>query len=92
MTYTLVFTQSYNKRAARWLKHHPELRNLYLKTLQLLELNPHHPSLRLHALHGPLKGLHSVSINLSQRITLHFMIQQQSLVLVHIGHHDEVYG
>ena len=52
MTYQLVFTDQYNRRAARWLRRHPELRNQYLKTLQLLEANPYHPSLRLHALRG----------------------------------------
>ena len=45
MSYQLIFTESYNKRAARWLKQHPNLRSAYLKTLQLLEVNPHHPSL-----------------------------------------------
>jgi mRNA-degrading endonuclease YafQ of YafQ-DinJ toxin-antitoxin module len=65
MAFTLVFTDSYNRRAAKWLKRHPELRRQYLKTLQLLEANPFHPSLRLHALHGRLEGLHSFSINLS---------------------------
>ncbi|MGR9117126.1 MAG: type II toxin-antitoxin system RelE/ParE family toxin, partial [Gammaproteobacteria bacterium] len=69
MAYTLVFTEQYNQRARRFLKRHPELTQQYLKTLQILEVNPHHPSLRLHALKGKLEGLHSVSINVSYRIT-----------------------
>ncbi len=40
MSYCLVFTGSYSKRAAKWLKRYPDLRQQYLKTLQLLELNP----------------------------------------------------
>jgi len=47
MTFTLIFTEQYNRRAARFLKRHPDLEKQYLKTLQLLEMNPHHPSLRL---------------------------------------------
>ncbi len=70
MPYTLVFTEQYTRRAARFLKRHSELRQSYLKTLQLLKANPSHPSLRAHALGGKLEGLHSVSINLSYRITL----------------------
>ena len=54
-------------------------------------MNPHHPSLRLHALSGPLEGLHSISIDLSQRITLELYIQDQSIFLVDIGDHDRVY-
>ena len=91
MTYQLVFTDQYNRRAARWLRRHPELHNQYLKTLQLLEANPYHPSLRLHALKGRLSGLHSVSINLSQRITLELLIEDREIIPVNVGDHDTVY-
>ena len=92
MSYTLLFTAQYEKRAARFLKHHPELEKQYLKTLQLLEMNPHHPSLRLHSLSGKLQGLHSISINLSYRITLELLIQHEEIMPVNIGDHDVVYG
>jgi len=82
---------SYVKLAARFLKRHPELEKQYLKTLQLLEMNPHHPSLRLHALSGRLQGLHSVSINLSYRITLELLIQNEEIIPVNVGDHDVVY-
>jgi mRNA-degrading endonuclease YafQ of YafQ-DinJ toxin-antitoxin module len=91
MPYALVFTEQYNRRAAKFLKLHPALRTNYLKTLLLLEANPHHPSLRLHALHGKLEGLHSVSINLSYRITLELLIQDQHIIPVNVGDHDAVY-
>ena len=79
MAYALVFTDDYTRRALRFLKRHPELKNQYAKTLALLEINPHHPSLRLHALAGRLQGVHSVSINLSYRITLELMIQDKHM-------------
>ena len=91
MAFTLVFTEQYNRRAARFLKRHPELRQPYLKTLQLLELNPAHPALRLHPLRGRLDGLHSVSINLSYRITLELLIQDGQIIPVNVGDHDTVY-
>jgi mRNA-degrading endonuclease YafQ of YafQ-DinJ toxin-antitoxin module len=91
MSYALVFTESYNRRAARWLKRHPDARQQYLKTLQLLEANPFHPSLRLHALSGGLKGLHSISINLSYRITLELLLQDGQIIPVNVGDHDAVY-
>ena len=92
MPHVLVFTESYSRRATRWLKKHPHLREQYLKTLQLLEANPFHPSLRLHALKGKLEGLHSVSINLSYRITLEMLIEDGQIIPVNIGDHDAVYG
>jgi mRNA-degrading endonuclease YafQ of YafQ-DinJ toxin-antitoxin module len=91
MNHTLVFTDQYNRRAARFLKRHPDVRQQYLKTLQLLEANPFHPSLRLHALSGKLAGLHSVSINLSYRITLELLIQDDEIIPINVGDHDAVY-
>lgn len=91
MIFQLIYTEQYEKRAARFLKRHPELENQYLKTLQLLEMNPHHPSLRLHALGGRLQGLHSVSINLSYRITLELLIQDKEIIPINVGDHDVVY-
>ena len=91
MSWTLVFTARYERRAARFLRRHPDLRQSYRKTLLLLEADPHHPSLRLHALRGRLQGLHSVSINLSYRITLEVLIDGQRLIPIDIGSHDVVY-
>ena len=87
----LVFTEQYNRRAAKFLKQHPDLRQHYLKTLQLLEANPSHPSLRLHALRGKFEGLHSVSINLSYRIALELLIQNQQIIPVNVAGHETVY-
>ena len=91
MSWTLVFTEAYDRRALHWLKRHPDLRQQYLKTLQLLEANPFHTSLRLHALSGRLAGVHSVSINLSYRITLELLIQDERIIPVNVGDHDAVY-
>ena len=91
MTYTIVFTEQYEKRARKFLRRHPDHEKQYLKTLQLLELDPFHPSLRLHALAGRLAGLHSVSINVSYRITLEFLVTEREIVPVDIGAHDAVY-
>ncbi len=65
MAWQLVFTKQYNRCAVRFLKRHPDAAGQYAKTLKLLEANPHHLSLRLHALKGRLSGLHSISISLS---------------------------
>jgi len=91
MAYTLIFTEDYARRALRFLKRHPELKKTYAKTLALFELNPHHTSLRLHALSGRLQGVHSVSINLSYRITLELLIQDQKIIPLNVGNHDAVY-
>lgn len=91
MTYRLVFTEQYEKRARRFLKRHPDLEAQYLKTLKILAANPFHPSLRLHRLSGRLSCLHSVSITLSYRITLEFLIEGNDIVPIGVGDHETVY-
>lgn len=91
MSFTLVFTGRYQRVEKRFLKRHPELRQLYRKTLRLLEADPFHPSLRLHPLTGRLTGLHSVSINLSYRITLELLIEDTRIIPINVGDHDAVY-
>jgi toxin HigB-1 len=92
MGWRLLFTESYMRAELRFLRRHPELKRQYGKTLALLEANPHHPSLRLHALAGRHDGLHSVSINLSYRITLELRISGQTIIPVNVGDHDSVYS
>jgi len=91
VTWKLVVTDAYEQRAERFLRKHPDLAVRYFKTIQLLEANPYHPSLRLHGLGGRLTGLHSVSINLSYRITLEMEVHEHEIVLVNVGTHDAVY-
>ena len=90
--YKIIYTRGYNKRAARFIKKHPELIGQYEKTLKLLELNPFHPSLKLHKLSGKLNEFYSVSINISYRITLEFIISEKTIIPVKIGTHDEAYS
>lgn len=91
MNFKLVFTESYTRRAIRFLRRHPDLKNQYRKTMELLELNPFHPSLRLHKLKGPFRDIYSVSINLSYRITMEFLIEGKTIIPVDIGSHNDVY-
>ncbi|HPQ54918.1 MAG TPA: type II toxin-antitoxin system mRNA interferase toxin, RelE/StbE family [Spirochaetota bacterium] len=87
----IIYTESYIKRARKFIRKHPDLVSQYEKTLKLLEVNPHHPSLRLHKLKGRLSELYSVSINISYRISIDFIIEKDRIILIDVGSHDEVY-
>lgn len=91
MPYTLIYPDSYIRRAKTFLRKHTEIHSQYEKTLKLLGLDPHHPSLRLHKLEGRLKGLCSVSINMSYRIVLEMEIHDEEIILINIGNHDQIY-
>jgi mRNA-degrading endonuclease YafQ of YafQ-DinJ toxin-antitoxin module len=87
----ILYTDSYLKRAGKFIKKHPDLISQYEKTLKLLEVNPYHPSLRLHKLRGKLSEPYFVSINISYRVTIIFLIDNDKIIPVDIGSHDEVY-
>jgi mRNA-degrading endonuclease YafQ of YafQ-DinJ toxin-antitoxin module len=89
MTYSLKTPESYAKKLGKFLKTHPELIAPYKKTVELLETNPYHPSLRLHTLQGNLKNFHSVSINLKYRIVINFIIEDQQIILIDVNKHYE---
>lgn len=84
----LVFIAGYERREKKFLKKHPELLGQYGKTLKLLSLNPSHPSLRLHKLQGLLSECFSVSINLTYRIVLKFIVKDDMIIPIDIGKHD----
>jgi len=89
--YKIAITESYRKRAKKFFSRHSELLTQYEKVLMLLSVNPYHPSLRLHKLSGRLAGLSSISINISYRLIIHFIIKNDLIVPIDIGSHDEVY-
>jgi toxin HigB-1 len=87
----ILYTQSYICRARKFAKRHPDLLGQYEKTLRLLEANPSHPSLRLHKLEDKLEGLYSVAINMTYRISLEFIIKDDTVIPVDVGTHDDTY-
>lgn len=58
-----------------------------IKTEKLFRANPLHPSLRLHALKGNLKGSWTLSVTMSIRIIFTRM-ENGDLVFYSIGKHD----
>ena len=73
------------------MRRHPEMVKQYNKTIQILEVNPYHPYLRLHKLKDKMADLYSVSINMQYRLLIHFIIKDDVLIPVEVGTHDEAY-
>ncbi len=89
--YEIRFSEGYEKRAIKFFKKHKDLFDRYRKTIELLQLNPQHPSLRIHKLHGKLNQYASVSINMQYRVIVDFIIVDKVIILIDIGSHDDVY-
>jgi len=91
MSYKIIRTDEYFKKLKKFIKKHPDALERYVKALELLEIDPFHPSLRLHKLQGKLNEFYSVSINLKYRIVIDFILTEQEIIPIDIGTHDEVY-
>jgi mRNA-degrading endonuclease YafQ of YafQ-DinJ toxin-antitoxin module len=89
MSYKLIYDDKFIKKSVKFLKKHPELKDRYYKTLEILEDNPFHPSLRFHKLKGT--DYHSVSINMNYRIVLYFLVKGNEIYLLDIDTHDNAY-
>ena len=80
----LLYSPSFLKEAK---KLSAEVLNIFEKKEKIFKLNPLHPSLRLHQLHGELNYLWSISINKNYRAI--FKRQKNGDILfVSIGKHD----
>jgi len=91
MSYKIIVTESYLKKLKKFIKKHPEILERYVKTIEILEIKPYHPSLRLHKLQGNLCEFHSISTNMDYRVIIDFIIQDNEIIPVDIGTHDDVY-
>ena len=91
MPYKIIEPLSYTKKAIKFFKKHPNLLDRYEKTIKLMELDPFHPSLRLHKLKGLLAEYYSISISMQYRIIIEFVIEDKQIILINIGTHDKVY-
>lgn len=91
MPYAVNLTEEFQRKAVKFFKRHPDAFERYKKTMVLLSENPFHPSLRLHKLQGKKSDYHSVSITMSYRMIIEFMITENEIIPMDIGTHDEVY-
>jgi mRNA-degrading endonuclease YafQ of YafQ-DinJ toxin-antitoxin module len=91
MSYKIIRTDEYFKKLKKFIKKNPDALDRYVKTIELLEVDPHHPSLRLHKLQGKLNNYHSVSITMKYRIVIDFILVGKKIIPISIGTHNEVY-
>lgn len=91
MRFALVATQHFERRAAKFLRKHPDLKTVLRETLGQLRQDPFQPSLKLHGLTGVFAGVQAVSLTYAYRLTLILKVTEREIVLLDIGSHDEVY-
>lgn len=85
------YSDTFARTFRRLVRRNRALRAAFAATLALLEQDPHHPHLKLHALEGKLAGLWAIRVTYSIRLILVLQEAEHAAILVDIGTHDEVY-
>jgi len=88
----LAWTATFSRRCRKLLPRNPSLERALSTALARLADDPHHPSLRLHRLHGDLEGLWAVRVTYSVRLVIDLDESTHEITLLALGTHDEVYG
>lgn len=92
---SLVFTPKFNRSFRKFVKRNADLQYRIENTLRQMEADVFAPGLGTHKLSGKLDGLQSCSCGYDCRVV--FAIEQDTetdeeiIVLLDIGTHDEVY-
>jgi addiction module RelE/StbE family toxin len=87
----LIKDENYQRKERNFFKKQPQLLDKYAEVLNKLKTNAFDPSLKTHKLKGELSEFHACSLTYEYRIVCTFLIQNEIIVLVDIGSHDDVY-
>ncbi|WP_420264042.1 type II toxin-antitoxin system YafQ family toxin [Candidatus Magnetominusculus dajiuhuensis] len=85
----LIPKNSFLRQSAKITKKLPSLETKILKALRLLHEDSFSPSLKTHKLSGNLNDKYACSV--SDDIRIVFTISDDTIHLLNIGSHDEVY-
>jgi len=89
MKLKIEYAPGYLKKARKIAGQNPHLREPYTELLNKLTSDPFDLSLHTHPLKGSLKGKYACSLSHSLRII--FKLTSDTVHLIDIGSHDEVY-
>jgi addiction module RelE/StbE family toxin len=88
--FAIVTTDYFLRRARKFLRKHPDLRERFAEVVDDLKEDPFAPHLAYHHLGGKLKDVAAVSITYDYRIILTIEITDREIILLDIGSRDEV--
>ena len=86
----ITWDQGFKRIYKKKVKNNDKLRKKFWNSIELFSESPFSPLLRTHKLTGKLEGLWAFSVDYDCRIIFKFL-NQDEILLVDIGGHDEVY-
>jgi len=91
---TLIWGNTFLRAYRRIIRKRPDQTQNIEKTLRILAQDPFNPVLETHKLKGKLSGSWACSVGYDLRIIFDFVRdenEEESIFLMEIGTHDEVY-
>lgn len=85
--YHIVFSDKFTRQLLKISRINKGLNTRIRKILSYLQLDPNHPSIRLHK----LKNSQYWSVSVGMGIRIKFRLESDLIFLLKIGTHDEVY-
>jgi addiction module RelE/StbE family toxin len=89
--YQINRADSFIKKAKKFFKKHPELKEKFKNIILKLQTDPFEASLKMHKLQGELKDFYACSLSYEYRLVISIIIIDKKIYLMDIGSHDEVY-
>ncbi len=86
----IVWDQGFKRIYKKKIKYNDELKKKFWEAIALFSKTPFHPRLKTHKLMGKLEGFWAFSIAYDYRVVFRF-IDDDEVLLIDIGTHDEVY-
>lgn len=83
------FSPRFISEYLKLIKKQPSTKKTFERALILLKEKFNPPSLKVHKLSGRLKDHWAFSLTYNLRVT--FKLEKETVILTHIGTHDEVY-
>mgnify|MGYP001603310908 CR=1 len=62
-----------------------------IEKVELFRHQKNHPALKVHKLHGRLRGCYAFSVNYHTRIIFEYFNKPRRAFLLSIGNHDDIY-
>lgn len=87
----LIWDSSIKKSYKKRIGNNNQLMKKFWNALKLFTNNPFDSRLKTHKLTGKLDGLWAISVDYDCRIVFKFLNDNDEVLLIDIGSHDEVY-
>jgi mRNA-degrading endonuclease RelE of RelBE toxin-antitoxin system len=88
--YEIRLTDTYRKKALKFFKKHPELKERYIKTMLLLKADPFNDALNLKKMSG-LRNVYRLRLTIRARVIMEIIISAKTITPIDINTRANIY-